>query len=121
VASDGGETVAVAVTITPDLRREGLARDTVRLIQDARRADGLEITDRVVLRWSSDDPDVAAALAVHADLIAAEVLAIDFAELRPEAADAGGIKHESAEPSLVFWLQRAPGPEISRPQPLAQP
>ena len=121
VASDGGETVAVAVTITPDLRREGLARDTVRLIQDARRADGLEITDRVVLRWSSDDPDVAAALAVHADLIAAEVLAIDFAELRPEAADAGGIKHESAEPSLAFWLQRAPGPEISRPQPSAQP
>ena len=38
VASDGGETVALEVTITPELRREGLAREFVRLVQEARKA-----------------------------------------------------------------------------------
>src|SRR5215471_4588184 len=37
VATGGGETVALEVSITPELRREGLARDFVRLVQDARK------------------------------------------------------------------------------------
>jgi isoleucyl-tRNA synthetase len=107
VATDGGETVAIEVTITPELRREGLARDVIRLIQDARKSDGLDLTDKVVLRWSTADPDLAAALSEHGQLVAAEVLAADFAELRQEAADAGGVRHESPDLALVFWLQRA--------------
>jgi isoleucyl-tRNA synthetase len=107
VASDGGETVALQLAITPELRREGLARDAIRLFQDARKADGLALTDRVVLRWSAPDPDLAAALAEHGPMIGAEVLAADFAELRQNAADAGGIRHHSADLGLTFWLQRA--------------
>jgi isoleucyl-tRNA synthetase len=107
VATDDGETVAIEVTITPELRREGLARDVIRLIQDARKSDGLDLADKVILRWSTADPDVAAALAEHGPLVAAEVLADDFAELRPDAADAGGVRHESPDLALVFWLQRA--------------
>ena len=107
VASDGGETVALEVTITPELRREGLARDIIRVLQDARKSDGLELADRVAVRWSTADRELAATLAEHADLIAAEILAVDFAELRPEAADAGGIRHSGAGLPLEFWLQRA--------------
>jgi isoleucyl-tRNA synthetase len=107
VAADGGETVALEVAITLELRREGLARDAIRLIQEARRSDGLNLTDRIVLRWSTADPDLAAALAEHGPLIGAEVLATDFAQLRPDAADAGGIRHSAADPPLEFWLQRA--------------
>ena len=55
VAADGGETVALDVTITPELRREGLAREVVRLVQDARKSDGLNVSDRIWLRWSTDD------------------------------------------------------------------
>jgi len=107
VAADSGETVALEVAISPELRREGLARDVIRLVQEARKSDGLNVTDRIVLRWSTTDPDVAAALTEHGALIAAEVLATDLAQLRPAAADAGGIRHSAAVPALEFWLQRA--------------
>ncbi len=56
VVSDGGETVALDLAITPELRRLGLAREAVRLIQDARRGDGLDVSDRIELWWSSADP-----------------------------------------------------------------
>ena len=38
----------------------------IRLVQDARKSDGLDVTDRIALRWSARDPDLAAALAEHA-------------------------------------------------------
>ncbi|HXW46698.1 MAG TPA: DUF5915 domain-containing protein, partial [Streptosporangiaceae bacterium] len=107
VAADGGETVALQIAITPELRREGLARDVIRLIQEARKSDGLNLTDRIVLRWTTADPDLAAALTEHGALIAAEVLASDLAQLRPDAADAGGIRHSAVDPAVEFWLQRA--------------
>ncbi len=110
VASDAGETVALEVTITPELRREGLAREVVRLLQDARRSDDLELADRVMVRWSTADPELAAAITEHARLIAGETLAVDFAELRPDAADAGGIRHAGAGLPVAFWLQRAAQP-----------
>ncbi len=106
VAADGSETVAIEVAVTPDLRREGLARDAIRLIQEARKSDGLAMTDRVVLRWSTADPELADALTEHSQLIADEVLAADFAQLRRGAADAGGTRHGSEDLGLTFWLQR---------------
>jgi isoleucyl-tRNA synthetase len=114
VAADGSETVAIEVAITPELRREGFARDAIRLIQEARKSDGLALTDRVMLRWSAADPELAEALTEHGQLIADEVLAADFAELRRGAADAGGIRHGSEDLGLTFWLQ-ALGPAIGQP------
>ena len=61
VATDGGETVAIDTAVSPELQREGLAREFVRLVADARKNDGLQVTDRIRLRWSADDPQVAAA------------------------------------------------------------
>jgi isoleucyl-tRNA synthetase len=78
VASEGGVTVALELEVTPELRREGLARELVRLIQDARKEAGLEVTDRVELAVeTSGEP--AEALAAHREEIAAETLATNIA------------------------------------------
>ena len=74
VASEGDVTVALELEVTPELRREGLARELVRMIQDARKAAGLVVTDRIALGIeTSGEP--AAALAAHGEEIAAETLA----------------------------------------------
>ena len=49
-------------------------------MQDARKSDGLDVSDRISLRWSAADPDLAAALTEHGQLISSEVLAVDYAE-----------------------------------------
>lgn len=79
VASDTGATVALDLEITPELRRAGLARDVIRLIQESRKNSGLEVTDRIAVRWWTDDAELARALADHQALISSEVLATDFA------------------------------------------
>jgi isoleucyl-tRNA synthetase len=109
VASDSGETVALEVTITPELRREGLARELIRLVQDARKTDGLEVSDRIAARWSTADAELADALIEHQALISREVLAIEFgpaADLTADAEAAGRpvYRHESPELGLTFWI-----------------
>jgi isoleucyl-tRNA synthetase len=77
VAADGGVTVALDLDVTPDLAREGLAREVVRLIQDARKAAGLEVTDRITLALDAGQ-EIRDALEVHRDWIAGEVLAAEI-------------------------------------------
>jgi isoleucyl-tRNA synthetase len=74
VASDGRLTVALELELTPELRLEGTAREVVRLVQDARKAAGLDVSDRIVLGLQVAG-EVAEAIRVHADDIAAETLA----------------------------------------------
>ncbi len=108
VAADAGETVALEVTITPELRREGLGREVIRLIQDARKSDGLDVTDRISVRWSTADPELAEALAEHQALISGEVLAVSFGESAaggPAVADPSLRRHDSSELGLTFWIQ----------------
>jgi isoleucyl-tRNA synthetase len=75
VASEGGVTVALELEVTPELRREGVARELVRMIQDARKAAGLEVTDRIALAVETSG-EAADALAAYQDEIAAETLAV---------------------------------------------
>jgi len=117
VATEAGETVALDIAVSPELRREGLAREVVRLVQDARRTDGLDVTDRIWLRWSSRHPDVTTALTQHGELIAGEVLAVDYGAGPVDAAGPGpGVagqrawEHKNAELGLTFWLGRATAP-----------
>jgi isoleucyl-tRNA synthetase len=108
VAADAGETVALDLGITPELRREGLAREVIRLVQDARKADGLEVSDRITLHWQASDPELTAALTEHGRLIAGEVLATEFGPRVPEAGAADlGAEHTDADLGLAFWLRRA--------------
>ena len=66
--------VALSTEVTPELAAEGLARDLVRGVQQARRDTGLDVSDRITLVIGGSDAVVAAATA-HADLIAGETLA----------------------------------------------
>ncbi|MGE5226246.1 MAG: isoleucine--tRNA ligase, partial [Planctomycetaceae bacterium] len=76
VASEGGVTVALELAITPELRREGLARELVRIVQDARKTAGLEVSDRIVLGVETSGA-LAEALASHRDFVAGETLATE--------------------------------------------
>jgi isoleucyl-tRNA synthetase len=110
VASDAGETVALELDITPELRREGLAREVIRLVQDARKTDGLEVSDRITLRWESADPELAAALTEHGQLIAGEVLATGFGPrdaADPAGAPDPGTGHSDVDLGLTFWIRRS--------------
>ncbi|AEM86523.1 isoleucine--tRNA ligase [Streptomyces violaceusniger] len=105
VASDAGATVALDLEITPELRRAGLARDAIRLIQEARKNSGLDVADRIALRWETADDELRQALTDHAGLIADEVLATDFAT--GEADAAYGTPFEDAPLGLTFRLRKA--------------
>ena len=113
VATDAGETVAIDTAVSPGLLREGLAREAIRLVQEARKQDGLDVSDRIWLRWSSADPDVVAALTEHAALIAREVLAADYgpgaADKEAEAGEPAAreaSEHVDGDLALTFWIRR---------------
>jgi len=55
VASDHGIVVSLDLTLTPELKKEGLARDIVRNIQDARKQIGCDITDKIAIEFSSNE------------------------------------------------------------------
>ena len=70
--------VVYDLTITPELKREGLMREIVRHVQSARKQAGLQIDDRIVLSISSDDSEISQAVNVFADVIKSEALAVEL-------------------------------------------
>jgi isoleucyl-tRNA synthetase len=80
VATNGELTVVLDTEIDAALRREGIAREFVSVLQNARKQAGLEVADRIRVSWSCQEPEVRAAFGEHADAIAREVLAVQFAE-----------------------------------------
>lgn len=74
VVSDGNVTVALDITLTPELKQEGMARELVNRIQNIRKSSDFEITDRVDVVLQ-DVPDVAEAVATFGDYIKSQVLA----------------------------------------------
>jgi isoleucyl-tRNA synthetase len=104
VASDSGATVALDLEITPELRLAGLARDAIRLMQEARKNSGLDVADRIAVCWSSSDASTTEALTEHASLIADEVLATTFTTAEPDATFGEPFTDEGL--SLTFRLRK---------------
>jgi isoleucyl-tRNA synthetase len=73
--SGGGGVVLLDIEVTPELEAEGLARDIVRAVQQARRDAQLDVSDRIVLTLGVDEATKAQVL-THEDLIAGETLAV---------------------------------------------
>jgi isoleucyl-tRNA synthetase len=106
VSSDGADTVALDLELTHELRLAGLVREIVRLVQDARKNAGLEVTDRIELWWRvGGSPEPAEAIRTHADLLAREVLAVALQEGAPSTEL---FSAQDEELGLKIWLQRAP-------------
>ena len=74
VANEGTLTVALDITVTPELRREGMARDLVNRIQNIRKGRDYNITDRITV-CLEPVAEVVDCLSVYSDYIASQVLA----------------------------------------------
>ncbi len=83
VASEDGLTVALDVTITEDLRKEGIARDFVNRIQNLRKDNGFEVTDKIQITLQNDDATLTEAVVSQRDYICQEVQAVGL-ELVPD-------------------------------------
>jgi isoleucyl-tRNA synthetase len=106
VVADAGETLALDLTLTPELLRAGSVREVVRLIQEARKGAGLDVSDRIELWWDAAGEELAGALRESAELLASEVLAATVEEGAP-VADLS--PHRDTELGLTFWLRQVGG------------
>lgn len=77
VASEGGITVALDITISEELRNEGIARELINRIQNFRKESGLEVTDKIKLTIAST-AEIQQAVATNKTYICEEVLATDI-------------------------------------------
>ena len=73
VANEGALTVALDVTLTDNLRREGIARELVNRIQNLRKDSGFEVTDRIDVKLQKDD-NIVKAVDTNLDYIKSETL-----------------------------------------------
>jgi isoleucyl-tRNA synthetase len=103
VATAAGETVALDLTLTPALRRAGLVRDVIRLVQEARKHSNLQVSDRIELWWRAEG-ELADALREGAPRLGEEVLAVSVVEGRPTA---DLVPHSAPDLGLVFHLRAA--------------
>lgn len=74
-ADDRGVQIALSLVITPELRREGMARDFVRQVQQLRKEADLEIENRIRVFYATDNTETVAAIAEWAEYIRSETLA----------------------------------------------
>jgi isoleucyl-tRNA synthetase len=77
VASEGQLTVALDITISEDLKAEGIARELINRVQNLRKDSGLEVTDRIVLKVETSEA-IRAAIKANMEYVCNEVLANDI-------------------------------------------
>ena len=91
VASHDGESVALDLTLTPALIAAGNVREFIRIVQERRKSDGFDISDRIQLRWSAPK-ELISTIESAASHICDEVLATSFTldgSLQPESNELG--------------------------------
>jgi isoleucyl-tRNA synthetase len=74
VASHDGESVALDLTLTPELIEAGAVREVIRFIQERRKSDGFDISDRIIVTYNAT-PHILAAISAQISHICDEVLA----------------------------------------------
>ncbi|MDH5752140.1 MAG: class I tRNA ligase family protein, partial [Deltaproteobacteria bacterium] len=99
-AEEGGFLVALDTTLTPQLEREGLARELVRSVQEARKQAGLNISDRIRL-YLGGSQGVQETLGEYREFIASETLTSHWDETAPLTGNGGEAGPDSAGPYSV--------------------
>ena len=82
VATEGAMTIALDVTVTEELKQEGVARELINRIQNLRKSSGFDVTDKIDVKIYADGNDgeeIATSLANFTDYIAAQTLALSVA------------------------------------------
>jgi isoleucyl-tRNA synthetase len=105
-ANDRGVVVVLATELTPDLLREGLARDLVRAIQDRRKEIGCEFTDRIEVGVETDSSDLRGAIEQFGSYIAGETLADKVTPASLKGADVVAINVGDTESQLAVRVVR---------------
>ncbi len=101
VASEGGITVALDITITDELKNEGIARELINRVQNLRKDSGLEVTDKIVLTIDTTEA-IQAAISTNNAYVSSEVLAaeIRFSTLSNDATSADLVEEGDAKIAL---------------------
>ena len=103
VVSQDGETIALDLEISPELRSLGISREVIRMIQEARKASGLEVSDRINLKYHTTDEQVNGSISENLEVIKSEVLALIF--VAEKAPNDPTTKDEDL--NLEIWIEKA--------------
>jgi len=104
-ADEGGVQIALSASLTPELVREGMARDLVRHIQQLRKDADLEIEDRINVSYESNDETLSTALTEWEEYVRNETLADSLAS--SEQSGAGAKQVAVGDVTLPVWIKRA--------------
>ncbi len=99
---DNTAVVVLDVELRPELEREGIARDFVRLVQQKRKDSGFDVSDRIVVEYASESSVVLEALKENKDYICEQVLAVSF----DERSNVDGPAEEVGEATVCFKIEK---------------
>jgi isoleucyl-tRNA synthetase len=104
VASEGAYLAAIVTDISPELRDEGLSRELVRRVQDARKQSGFDISDRIRIFYTAS-AGLENAISVHKDYIMMETLAVEMANDKNPNTLPNASEEFDGE-MLAIWLEK---------------
>ena len=105
VASEGKLTVALDITVTDELRREGVARELINRIQNLRKDSGLEVTDKIAVEVETLD-ELSDSLAVFGDYVAQQVLAVEIKAVAEPAGEFAATTDLDEKPLRIALSRR---------------
>ena len=105
VVTDGNLTVALDLTVTPELKNEGVSREIVKRIQNHRKESGFEITDRIRVTLSNH-PEIEEAVNSFHDYIAAQVLADELRCSEIPAGTDGAVTFDFGDFTIEAVIER---------------
>jgi len=107
VANEGNITVALDTVITDELKTEGFAREIVSRIQNARKSIGLDVTDRIKIKYFVDNADMSETLPEFSQYICNETLALEFLEDEKIQNENAQITEDINEIKVYVLLEKA--------------
>ena len=99
---DNTAVVVLDVTLRPELEREGIARDFVRVIQQKRKDSGFDVSDRIKVAYATDNSIIPEALNEHKTYICEQVLAVAF----DKAESLSGDTEEIGDGKITFTVEK---------------